>query len=109
MRQSYTAVVAKNVVWKGDFATEPYEAAWASEAIFYVRILDHDGLSPGAEARVQISPDGIRWCDEGTRLPISAEEVTFARVRHFGEFLRIAGTLPAGAEAKVLVTLSLKE
>lgn len=37
------------------------------------------------------------------------EEVTFARVRHFGEFLRIAGTLPAGAEAKVLVTLSLKE
>ena len=39
LRRSYTAVVERNALWQGDFATEPYEAAWASEAIFFVRAL----------------------------------------------------------------------
>ena len=34
VRRSYTAIVERNVRWEGEFATEPYEAAWASEAIF---------------------------------------------------------------------------
>ena len=28
LRRSYTAIVERNVLWQGEFATEPYEAAW---------------------------------------------------------------------------------
>jgi len=111
IRQSYTAVIERNVTWQGEFATEPYEAAWASEAIFFLRALAAADVPADAVARVQLSPDGIRWCDEGTvvSLPAEAEGLTFARVRHFGGWLRVAGRLPAGARFTVLVALALKE
>lgn len=107
-RNSYTAVLERNTVWAHDFATEPYEGAWASEAVFFVRALA-DGAS--AEARVQISPDGIHWCDEGTRLtlPTVGDSLSFCRVAHFGGWLRLVGTIPAGQHATVIVYLTLKE
>lgn len=106
--RSHTAVVALNRVWKGAFDTEPYEAAWAREAIFFVRVLETTGLEH--PARVQISPDGMRWCDEGTELSVpGAPGVNFAKVRHFGSYLRLAGELPEGAEVKVIAYLVLKE
>lgn len=111
MRQSYTAVIERNQTWSGRFATEPYEAAWAGEAIFFVRaLIAAAGVPAGSQARVQISPDGMHWCDEGTTLglPAQAEQVTFARVRHFGGWLRLAGELPGDAEVRVLVALALK-
>ena len=46
LRRSYTAVVERNALWQGEFATEPYEAAWASEAIFFVRALADAGNPP---------------------------------------------------------------
>lgn len=107
---SYTAAVERNETWRGPFATEPYEAAWAREAIFFVRALDTDPAQVAVKARVQISPDGIHWCDEGTSfaLPASADAVTFARVSHFGGWLRIAGEAPDGASITVIVYLTLK-
>jgi hypothetical protein len=110
IRQSYTAVIERNRLWTGACATEPYEAAWAGEAIFYVRALEASGVPEDAQARVQISPDGMHWCDEGTRfpLPTARDEVTFGRVCRFGGWLRIAGELPPGAEIKVIVYLALK-
>ena len=110
VRRSYTATVERNVLWKDEFATEPYEAAWASEAIFYVRAL---AVSPdfSGSARVQISPDGIHWADEGASfdLPIKDNEVTFCKVAHFGGWLRLYGTLDDEASITVLVSLALKE
>jgi hypothetical protein len=110
VRRSYTAIVERNVVWEGDFATETYEAAWASEAIFFVRALD---LSPdfSGTARVQISADGIHWADEGTEfyLPTVKNEVTFSKVSHFGGFLRIRGITSRKTSVVVLVSLVLKE
>ena len=110
LRRSYTATVERNVIWKGEFASEPYEAAWASEAIFFVRALDASHDFAGA-ARVQISADGIHWVDEGSSfdLPKSGDEVTFCKVSHFGGWLRIAGELSQSAEIRVLVSLALKE
>jgi len=110
LRRSYTAVVERNALWQGDFATEPYEAAWASEAIFFVRALDISHDFAGI-ARVQISADGIRWVDEGTivHLPAEQDAVTFCKVRHFGGFLRLAGTLAPDEKITVLVSLALKE
>lgn len=35
MRESHTAVVERNMIWRGAFASEPCECAWAGEAIFF--------------------------------------------------------------------------
>jgi hypothetical protein len=111
IRQSYTAVVERNRVWSDHYETEPYEAAWASEAIFFIRTLEATHLEAGVQARVQISPDGLHWCDEGTTiaLPAEPETVTFGRVNQFGGWLRLAGEVPAGGSIKVIVYLALKE
>lgn len=111
MRQSHTAVLARNERWEGAFETEPYETAWASEAIFFVRILHRTEGVTSARVRVQVSPDGVHWCDEGTVLELSEdpEVPAFARIRHFGGWLRLTGEMPAGVAPKVLVYLSLKE
>lgn len=111
MRQSHTAVVARNERWSGAVATEPYEVAWASEAIWFVRVLAPPDGPPGGTLRVQLSPDGIHWCDEGTtlELPTDPAAPTFVRVRRFGGWLRLAGTLPDGASATVIAYLVLKE
>ena len=110
LRRSYTAIVERNVLWQGEFASEPYESAWASEAIFFVRALDVAGDFAGT-AQVQISADGIHWVDEGSSfdLPKNKDEVTFCKVRHFGGFLRITGEVRSPAELRVLVSLALKE
>lgn len=112
IRTSLTAVIERNTVWQGTFASEPYETAWASEAIFFIRALrlDDAGESLGT-AQVQISPDGIHWCDEGTciALPRQTDEVTFVRVAHFGGWLRLAGSTADDRLITVIVSLSLKE
>jgi hypothetical protein len=106
VRRSVNAVVERNVVWSGPFETEPYEAGWASEAVFFVRSLKGGG--GGAVARVQITPDGMHWCDEGTALALpGAGETTFCKVTNFGNWLRLAGATEK--PITVLVTLSLKE
>ena len=109
-RQSYTAVVERNRVWDGAFETEPYEAAWANEAVFFIRALEAAGELSDVRAHVQISPDGMHWCDEGTLvdLPAKEGETTFGRVRRFGGWLRLAGQAPLGAQIKVIVYLVLK-
>lgn len=110
MRQSQTAVLERNVEWNGSFSIEPYETAWATEAIYFVRVLDADGLDAPVLARVQISPDGIHWCDEGTQLEVgTAPGVSFCRVNHFGGWLRAVGDVPQGGRLRVIVYLVLKE
>ncbi len=110
IRRSHTAVVERDVLWTGPFASEPYEAAWASEAVFFVRTLEPGTLGLGAAARVQLSPDGMLWTDEGTTIPLRAEPgVTFGRVSHFGGWLRLAGELRPRDALKVIVYLVLKE
>src|SRR5512147_1360784 len=90
VRRSINAVVERNVVWCGPFETEPYEAGWASEAVFFVRSLE--GGAPGATARVQITPDGMHWCDEGTTLTLpGAGGTTFCKVTNFGNLFSDAG------------------
>ena len=110
MRQSHTAVVERNQIWEDDFATEPYEVGWSHEAIFFVQILRAEE-NPIVEAKVQISPDGIHWCDEGSRLNFVAQHAldrpSFVRVSHYGGWLRLAGTVKNG-RVWALVHLALK-
>ncbi len=108
LRESYTAIVERSESLRGDYATEPYECGWAGEAIFFVRVLERVGDVEGVTLNVQISPDGIRWCDEGTTVALSEAEVSFCRVRHFGNWLRLAGRLPEGVSVGAIVALTLK-
>lgn len=110
MRQSHTAAIELGTTWEGEYATEPFETAWAREAIFFIRLID--GAAPSAAvARVQIAPDGIHWVDEGTEIPLPPVPgpTTFRRLRHFGGWLRLTGTLPGGVALPVMVHLALKE
>lgn len=88
MRSFYTSVVELRQEFEDVIETHPYECGWADEAIFFVEIHDcRDDVS--VDLRVQISADGIRWMDEGTR--IETNGTAFARVTHFGGFLRLTG------------------
>jgi hypothetical protein len=107
--ENLTAIVARNETWSGESATEPYEAGWAREAIVFVRALKPPkGALP--KARIEISADGMHWCPEGSEfaLPETQDAVSFQRLGHFGNFIRVTASLPAGAEIVVLVTLHLK-
>ncbi|WP_369062102.1 hypothetical protein ABOZ73_07800 [Caulobacter sp. 73W] len=110
LRESQTAVVARNETWTGSCATEPFEAGWAQEAIFFVRALKA-GTGQACQAHVEISPDGMRWVREGgvVELPVQdGDGVAFVRVAHFGNWLRLAADLPHDASRTLLVTLHLK-
>lgn len=107
--ENITAIVARNERWSGEAASEPYEAGWAHEAVLFVRALkDPKGVQP--KARVEISPDGMRWMPEGAEAPMPDEKDGMAvfRVKHFGGWLRVAADFAPGSESTVLVTLHLK-
>lgn len=105
MIESHTAVVERESRFRGEYTTEPYEAAWASDALFFVQC--HTEGAPAHHARVQISPDGMRWCDEGTTLEVPSGELTHARVSRFGGWLRLAGDT-GGDEVTLTVYLVLE-
>jgi hypothetical protein len=124
LRESQTAVIARNETWQGEVATEPYEAGWATEAVIFIRALAlrsgsgawvsqtaaSGAPSARVQARVQLSADGMRWIDEGSlvELPGDTAQDSFVRVRHFGNWLRVAAELPEGFAIKALVTIHLK-
>jgi|ETNmetMinimDraft_35_1059890.scaffolds.fasta_scaffold419660_1 hypothetical protein len=110
INQSYTAVVERAQGLRGVFATEPYEAAWAREAIVFLKVLE---LTPGGSvaARVQISPDGVDWVDEGTVFaPAIAPGLYFVKLTNFGGWLRLdCEVQDAEASADLFVYIALKE
>lgn len=109
MREAHTAILSRAEPWSGTVTTEPYEAAWAGEAVIFVRAVETDGAE--GEIATCISADGLHWADEGTtvRLPTTPGEVTFAKISGFGHYLRFRATLPEGATARYMVSLALKE
>jgi hypothetical protein len=106
--RSVLAVVERARPLTGQWATEPFEAGWAHEAIGFIRLLEEPGAN--VDARIQISPDGIEWVDEGTRFPaLEHAGLAFARVVRFGNWLRIVGTVAGEHSVKAIVYWALKE
>ena len=106
MRQFQTSVLELREDIADGFATQPFECAWAAEAIFFVHVDDSSKI--GLTARVQVSPDGLHWLDEGTEGSLkSGEEGFFLRVREFGGWLRLRFT--GTGSMKVTIRLALKE
>ncbi len=107
--ENVTLVVGRNERWTGSAATEPFEAGWAREAVIFVRALkEPKGEQP--LARVEISPDGMRWMPEGTEapMPLRKDGIVTLRVKYFGNWLRISADFLPEAECTVLVTVHLK-
>jgi len=108
MRQSQTAVLERNTTLTGEFATEPYEAAWAGEARWFVQVLERSAEDAELTLTTQVSPDGLTWCDDG-EVRHTAGELTTWTVREFGQWLRVRGEVtPAGAQVKVRIYLAAK-
>ena len=107
--ENITAVVTRNERWTGDAASEPYEAGWAREAVFFIRALKQPvGASP--KAWVEMSPDGMHWVREGSefQMPGQKDAIAVARLTCFGNWLRVATQFAPGAQSTVLVTIHLK-
>lgn len=109
MKSFNTSVVELRQTFDATVETHPFETGWADEAIFFVLTDSETAAGTQVDLRVQISPDGIRWIDEGTAACLAGSAHDFIRVRHFGGFLRLAGTIhdPAGEPASSTITVRL--
>ena len=107
MLTSATTLVERRTVLTGDYGTQPYEAGWASEALFYVRT---EGPHPTLTIQAQVSPDGVDWLDRGSPLLMPSDrsliDLDLAR---FGTWIRllISGSTPE-QPTTILVHLALK-
>lgn len=108
LRRSFTAVLEKNSTFAADFATEPYEAGWALEARWFVRVLE---ATEGATLTLtpQVSADGLFWCDEGSApLVVEGGGLGSLPLMNFGAWLRLKASVSPGARVRVLIYLALK-
>lgn len=107
MNTFYTAVLERRAVMQDDFVTAPYECGWAREALFFATVEQFEGTNAQLLLRVQVSPDGLHWADEGTAFEAFVEVGTkFVRVEHFGGWLRLHGAM-SGSEPRARVTVQL--
>ena len=107
MRQYYQSLLERKKEFDSRFETEPYEAAWASEAIFYIKVEGVSGDNAKLDAKVQISPAGHDWVDDGTKFPsITKKGVYFVKVKHFGGWLRLDCNI-TGKDARFLLTIHI--
>jgi hypothetical protein len=103
-------VLEQGNTYTDHFATEPYETGWASEARWFVHVLE---LSAGTELHLQpdISPDGLTWCAEGSApLQLVTTGLYSLKLRDFGHWLRLSASLRGAApHVKLVISLALKE
>jgi hypothetical protein len=90
MQQNNTSVLARRVVVDGDFATTPYEAGWAREAVVFVQV---QGDHPDLVVATEISPDGINWIRRGAAVTLSSDAgIAELSLSEFGNWLRVTVT-----------------
>lgn len=110
LRRSHTAVLEKNSTFTSGFETEPYEVAWAGEAVWFIRIFDIEGEQTSLHLGVQISPDGLEWCDHGIEMTIEGKGLYSVPVSTFAHWLRLNTDLRgANAKVRLQILLALKE
>jgi hypothetical protein len=111
MRHSFTAVLSKNERLTSDFETEPFETCWATEARVFINVLELSGENPRWDLQVQISPDGLCWCDhESAPLTIVSQQLYSIGLHDMGHWVRIKGTAASGESMlRSIIYLALKE
>lgn len=108
MLESQTAVLERNFTFEGDFATEPFEVAWAREARWFYTVLEHSGAP--VTLTTQISPDGLNWIDlDEPSDEVSGPGLVSWPAREFGHWLRVQTKfVGGGGKIKVRIYLALK-
>lgn len=107
MLTSATTLVERRTILTAEYGTHPYEAGWASEALFFVRT---DGAHPELNITPQVSPDGIDWVDHGPSITLATSEgLAKLDMTLFGTWIRlhVAGA-SADEPATIFVHLALK-
>lgn len=107
MQKTYTSVLSRRIVIDGDYATQPYEAGWAQEALLFVQT---EGAHPDLALAAEISPDGIAWIQRGPTTILSAgASIAEIPLTTFGNWLRltVTGATPADT-ARILVHVNGK-
>ena len=111
LRRSHTATIEKNETYFANFETEPYECGWASEATWFIRVIE---MKEGVTLKImpQVSPDGLFWCDkEGEEeLTITERGLRSRELRNFSSWLRLrCEMIGENPEVKLMIHLALKE
>jgi hypothetical protein len=107
MQMTNTSVLARRTRINGEYATLPYEAGWATEAVFFIQAEgDHADLTVAAE----VSPDGITWIQRGASVVLgTSQPVAELALAQFGNWLRLTVTGASTAKpARILIHLNLK-
>jgi len=102
-----TSVLARRLRISSDYTTPPYEAGWATEAIFFLQV---EGPHPELSITAEVSPDGIAWVRLGAEGRLLATESLVALpLAAFGNWirLRVAGA-STDDPARILVHVNLK-
>ncbi|MHA7984655.1 DUF6385 domain-containing protein [Rathayibacter sp. CAU 1779] len=107
MQTTYTTVLERRTWIADDHSTLPYEAGWATEAVFF---LQTEGEHPELAVAVEVSPDGIHWIRREPAVALARDEsVVELTATVFGNWLRLSVTGATEAEpVRVLVHLNLK-
>ena len=77
----------------GPFATEPYEAGWADEALAMIYVREMTGPTVELLLRAQISVDGARWFEPTCPTP----RATWNRFGNWLTFARRASSIESKA------------
>lgn len=113
MRNSMTAVLERDGITGQTYTTEPYETAWAGEARWFVRTLEIPETVERVDLTVQVSPDGLHWCDaEDDNHSIDKTGVVSWTTRDFGGWLRLRASVSCADTPDItvpaLIYLALK-
>jgi len=104
---TYTSVLARRVRITTDFATLPYEAGWAREAVFFTQV---EGDHPPLTITTEVSPDGVNWLARGEAQQLAeGDSIVDSPLTVFGNWVRLVIQGATEAQpARVLVHLALK-
>ncbi|WP_066588307.1 DUF6385 domain-containing protein [Cellulomonas timonensis] len=106
MQTTNTSVIARRVKISDDYATLPYEAGWASEAVTFIQA---EGDHPDLAIAVEVSPDGINWVRRTGATLSASQQIVDLPLAQFGNWLRVVITGATSEQpARVLVHLNLK-
>ena len=111
MRQFNSAHLEIKRDFHEDFQTEPHEAGWAGECIYFIMVENVGGKDACMEGMVEISHDGISWAPEGTSIKgIKEKGLHFMKVREFGTWLRLSLRISGESPTfRLLIQIALKE
>ena len=108
--REHDRVLVRGETWHGAFASEPYEAGWAREAVIFLRLLKLEGDPGGAEMqrRHLARRHALGRGGRAHPRPAGSRRGRLRQGRAFRQLAARLRPLPEGTSAQALVTIHLK-